>query len=183
MKKFPSAPLSPFILLLGLFLASCSHDYQANTLDLSFYQWNFWLEEEAGESLEPSCGWEDMHRGVGKLVRTPATVAEHFSPDYSGVSWLHVRFTLPDLWAGREVFIDFAGVSGNLQVFLEGKLVGQHPLTNTSFSMDVSEQIFYTRDNHLCLRITDPRPGKGGLTGKVIMRSPLPEEGASETEH
>jgi beta-galactosidase len=182
MMKIPSVLLSTTILLVGLFLASCSHDYHANTLDLSFYQWNFWLDEEA-EGLEPSCGWDDMHRGVGKLVRTPATVGEHFSPDYSGVSWLHVRFTLPELWAGREVFIDFAGVSGNLQVFLEGKLVGEHPLTNTSFSMDVSEHIFYTRDNHLCLRITDPRPGKGGLTGKVSMRSPLPEDSSENTSH
>jgi hypothetical protein len=168
-------------MLLGVMvlLGACSHDYQNSSLDLAFYQWNIWLEEDA--SMEgrgaPSCGWEEMHRGVGKLVRIPAHVGEHFSPDYAGVSWYHTRFTLPELWAGREVSIHFEGISGNLQVFLEGKLVGEHPLSSGPFSMDVSDHIFYTRDNHLCLRIADPRPGQGGVTGKIFMKTtPLEEE-------
>jgi beta-galactosidase len=165
-------------LILLFLLFSCSHDYKANTLDLNFYQWNFWAEE--GASLEalsdPGCGWDEMHRGVGKLVRIPATVGEHFSPDYAGVSWLHARFTLPERWVGRKVFLDFEGANGNVRVYLEGEEVASHALTQSGFSLELTEHIFYTRDNHLVIRLADPRPGMGGITGGLKLRSEVPAE-------
>ena len=45
-----------------------------------------------------------------------------------------------------------------------------------SFSMDVTGKIYYTRDNHMAIRISDPRPGSGGVTGKIILESTSPDE-------
>ena len=72
-----------FIFLLAAlqlsFLSSCSHDYDPDTLDLGFYQWNLWYDSSPeGEQPIPSCGWEELHRGKGKLVRIPALAKDHF---------------------------------------------------------------------------------------------------------
>ncbi len=170
-------------LILALTLVSCSHDYSSDTMDLAFYQWNFWIEERVSDDApSPSCGWDEMHRGVGKLVRIPATVGEHFSSEFSGVSWFHVRFTLPELWAGKDIAIHFEGINGNTQVFLNEELAGVQPLTNGPFTMDVTGKIYYTRDNHMAIRITDPRPGRGGVTGKIILEAEAPDENTPSEE-
>ncbi|MFH0756165.1 MAG: sugar-binding domain-containing protein [Bacteroidota bacterium] len=166
------------ILVLSPALVSCGHGYNSHTMDLVYYQWNFWTEEGADEDAPaPSCGWDEMHRGVGKLVRIPASVGEYFSSDYTGVSWFHVRFTLPDPWAGKEISLHFEGINGNTRVFLNQELVGTVPLTNGPFRLDVTGKIYYVRDNHLDIRITDPRPGMGGVTGKIILEAASPNEG------
>ncbi len=66
-------------LLLTMFMllwVSCSHKYDSDIHNLDFYQWNLWEDAKAGpEEDQPSCGWDDLHRGKGKLVRIPATLA------------------------------------------------------------------------------------------------------------
>ena len=172
--------------LLSL-LWSCSHDYESNTLDLGFYQWNFWADPEAqwdnGQTMDtsyltgetavhpPSCGWDVLHRGNGKLVRIPATVGVHFSNDYTGVLWFHSRFTLPEIWAGTDITLAFEGISGKAEIYLNEKLVGNQFQSNDPFSLDLTGQIYYTRDNHLSIRITDSNPGGGGVTGKITLKS------------
>ena len=79
------------VILIGFVLLStlsCSHKYNSNELDLSFYQWNMWVGDElsgpvgSSEPAPPTCGWEEFNRGVGNLVRdhralrvTPVTTA------------------------------------------------------------------------------------------------------------
>ena len=197
---------------------SCSHHYEPDTLDLTQYQWNLWPDQEAeweNDSLflppvdlsglpqnPPTCGWEELHRGNGKLVRIPATVEEHFwgenghpfgiSGDYVGVSWFNTRFTLPGEWEGRRIFIRFGSVRLRAEVYLNEELVGYDLIAGTPFEIEVTDRVYYTRDNHLAVRITDPNgnfawrdiepymwgdyeipPGHGfgGITGKVIVRS------------
>lgn len=185
-----------YFLLIPLFffvLASCSHDYDSNTLDLSFYQWNLWAEEEAGStenlsknlaadssdlsSHPPSCGWDVLHRGIGKLVRIPALMEEHLADaddkesgseeHFSGVSWFHTRFTLPELWAERDIELKFEDTGPVVQVYLNEILVGSHRGEGASFSIDVTRDIYYVRDNHLAIRITSPERGPGGSAGSI----------------
>lgn len=196
------------IISIPWFWTSCSHHYRANVLDLSAYQWTIWPDTAAewkNDSLylppveistlpvhPPSCGWEELHRGIGKLVRIPATVEEHFqgetgqeydiSGDYAGVSWFHTRFTLPELWDGKDILLKFGGARFRTEVYLNEQLVGYALVNGTPFELDVTDVIYYTRDNHLSVRITDPAgsfsmswgtyglppgPGTGGITGPV----------------
>ncbi len=165
----------------GAFMVSCSHSFDSNVLDLSFYQWNQWLDKDAvwDENLSPdtfgdnsglsknppSCGWEVLHRGNGKLVRIPSTL-----DDYKGVSWYHSRFTLPELWEERKIVFSFEGAGPATEVYLNEILVGYHLGINTPFEVNVTDQIYYTRDNHLSVRITDPHGG-GGISGNISVRS------------
>jgi hypothetical protein len=169
--------LSLTAILVALTFSSCSHDYHSNTLDLTFYQWNMWPEENAGPGSEnaenpPSIGWEEMHRGVGKLVRIPAGPAEHFSPEEeSDVIWFHTRHTLPELWAQRKISLRIEGLSHMAEVYLNEKRVVRFVASDSALVIDVTGVVYYTRDNHLCIRTYDPEPGSGGIGGKVTMHA------------
>ena len=165
--------LFPLILLIVL-LISCSHKYDSNTLDLAYYQWNLWPDIDADiSSGPPTCGWEVLHRGNGKLVRIPAIIEEHFSDQYAGVSWFHCRFTLPDLWAEKRIVLSFEEAGPGVEVYLNEKLVGSHQGGGIPFQFDITPQVYYTRDNHLAIRITDPNGGAGGITGNLVVKSEL----------
>ncbi len=164
-------------------MISCSHKFNSDVLDLSFYQWNQWPDTEAGYSQDllkaqsdemsslstnpPSCGWEVLHRGNGKLVRIPAVIE-----DYSGISWYHCRFTLPDLWQQKQIVFMFEAAGPRVEVYLNETLVGTHLGNHIPFDIDVTNQIYYSRDNHLVIRITDSE-GIGGI-GHLVVKSSEP---------
>ena len=116
------------LLLILTMVLSCNHDFTSDTLDLGTYQWNMWPDTEATPGPDslyievaeinsipqnpPSCGWEEFHRGNGNLIRIPAQNKDQFSIDEGAVvTWFHCRHTLPDLWAHRDVTLQFKGVS------------------------------------------------------------------------
>jgi hypothetical protein len=185
------------IALFAVLLTGCGHDYEGSTLDLSYYQWNFWPDKEASwseefvdisrlpstslEAHKPTCGWDVLHRGIGQLVRIPATIQDHFkgeegeefgvTEDYAGVSWFHVRFTLPELWAGKNIELKVEGVRESMEIFLNEIPVGAYGIPSSPYRLDISEQVYYTRDNHLAIRIIDPVGRTGGITGNVILEA------------
>ena len=170
-------------LLLFSVLISCSHDYDSDTLDLGKYQWNMWPEMELqtgpGElaANEPSCGWDVLHRGMGKLVRIPATLEPSFKPEeQSSVSWFHCRHTLPELWAEREISLKFEGVSQEAEVYLNGELVGAFPGKDTPYTIDITDKVYYVRDNHLVVRVYDPNPASCGISGNILVVSTPPDQ-------
>jgi len=177
--------LTTYYLYTGLMLllaVSCSHKYNSNELDLGFYQWNMWPDNQAGEAEIPSCGWEVLHRGNGELVRIPAQVDEHFpTGEISGITWFHCRFTLPEIWEDREISLKFEGISHPAKIYLNENLVGSYSGDGSSSSIDVTETIYYVRDNHLAVRIRDPEQLSGGVTGTVRVismvsnQNPIPE--------
>ncbi|RPI43923.1 MAG: hypothetical protein EHM46_03465 [Bacteroidetes bacterium] len=168
--------------ITGLIVASCSHQYESDLLNLTTYQWDIWPDTAAewkDDSLylppvdistlpenPPTCGWEELHRGIGKLVRIPATVDGQFqgetahdygiSGDQAGVYWFHTRFTLPGLWNEKRILLKFGGARFRTEVYLNEQLVGYELVNGTPFELDVTGVIYYTRDNHLSVRITDP---------------------------
>lgn len=166
------------LLALVFFLVgSCSHKYDSNTLGLDFYQWNLWQDTgpEQGDNL-PSCGWEELHRGKGKLVRIPASLEEHFTDlDSSDVFWYHCRFTLPEQWQGRKISMIFAEAGPFVEVFLNEKPAGSFRDEEGSYELDVSDVIYYTRDNHLSIRISGAGSGSsmqpGGISKTILVKS------------
>ena len=173
MKKIQILFLALSIFLLG----SCSHKYDSNTLGLDFYQWNLWEDTDPvqGDDL-PSCGWDDLHRGKGKLVRIPASLEEHFQGvEDSDVFWYHCRFTLPELWKEKQISLVFEGAGPLVKVFLNGEEAGSFQGGEGAFKLDVSDVIYYTRDNHLAIRVSGvagETVGKqNGITETILVKS------------
>ena len=167
----------PFIILLMVLLGSCSHKFDSDILGLDFYQWNLWEDTgaEKGNDL-PSCGWDDLHRGKGELVRIPAPIEEHFpNMESTDIYWYHCRFTLPEQWEGRAISLVLEDAGPHIKLFLNQEVVGSYQNEEETFEIDVSEVIYYTRDNHLSIRVSDIQvggPGKlNGITGTVLVKS------------
>jgi len=173
-------------MVLGI---SCSHKYNAEVQDLNFYQWNLWQDTGADPEVKlPTVGWEELHRGKGKLVRIPASIEEHF-PDSqgAGVYWYHCRFTIPEQWEERPISLVFEEAGPILNVFLNEQEVGSFQAEQDAFEQDVSESIYYIRDNHLSIRVVCSeglKPGKlSGITGTILVIPGIMEkEELEETE-
>ena len=58
-----------------------------------------------------------------------------------------------------------------LSDYLNGELVGSFKGSNTPFSLDITEKVYYVRDNHLAIRVYDPEPELCGITGKILVVS------------
>jgi hypothetical protein len=168
--SFPSFLL--FVILTITAGNACSHKFDPNILDLDFYQWNLWEDTKSDPAnMLPSCGWEDLHRGMGKLVRIPAPLGEFFpDKEASAVFWYHCRFTLPEQWEERAISLLLKEAGPEVRIFLNEVEVGffQGKIT---FEVDVTEDIYYTRDNHLSIRISNPPGGLSddvsGITGTI----------------
>ena len=161
--------------LLLFLLFSCSHKYDPDNLNLDFYQWNLWYDTSVGaEQQGPSCGWEDLHRGMGKLVRIPAMAADHFQEEDKGVLWYHCRFTLPENWEERKISLEITGAAPAVELFLNQELIAEFTDAEPIFAMDVSNKIFYTRDNHLAIRIRIPEGRDwthAGISEGIVVKS------------
>jgi len=171
-------PMSKICLaaLALFFLTGCSHKYASNVLDLNFYQWNLWHDVEAAlEDEAPSCGWEELDRGNGKLVRIPSLIKDQYPAEKGmGIYWYHCRYSLPENWEDREIALRFEGVSPILEVYLNGNPIGSNLGNAVDFEIDVTDVIYYTRDNHLALRviIMDENQWDGaGIAGTVLVKS------------
>ena len=156
---------------------SCSHKFDSDILGLDFYQWNLWEDTRAEKGNDlPSCGWDDLHRGKGELVRIPAPIEEHFpNMESTDIYWYHCRFTLPEQWEGRAISLVLEDAGPHIKLFLNQEVVGSYQNEEETFEIDVSEVIYYTRDNHLSIRVSDIQvggPGKqNGITGIVLVKS------------
>ena len=166
MQKVLPLLLTMFILLW----VSCSHKYDPDIHNLDFYQWNLWEDAEADPQEDlPSCGWENLHRGKGQLVRIPALLEEQSADsEHTGIYWYHCRFTLPEQWREDSVSLVFEGTSPNIKLFLNEKLIGSCQGDEDLIKMDVSESIFHTRDNHLSIRISNDDGGSPGKLNGVV---------------
>lgn len=172
MRKLTYLPLILSLLLWN----SCSHKFDSDIHSLGFYQWNLWQDTEAepGDEL-PSCGWEDLHRGMGKLVRIPAPLEEHFADsEAETVYWYHCRFTLPEQWEDKPISLLIEEASPIISLFLNEEEVGSYKSEKGPFELDVSESIYYVRDNHLSIRISNPWDGVQGeltgITGNILIK-------------
>ena len=56
----------------------------------------------------------------------------------AGVGWYRKTFTAPTNWRGKQVSLEFDGVSSNATVYLNGQKVGTHPYAYTSFRFDMT---------------------------------------------
>ena len=183
--------------------------------DLSERNWRIWLDTTRNwqddtlmifpGSLNsmpvnaPSCGWTQLEKGIGKNIKLPATVEEHFwgrngnaygvTGDYIGVSWFSSQFNVSDDDLQRRVMLHFESARMRAEVYINRKLAGYNLVDGTPFEVDATPFLKEGK-NQLAIRITDPNGdftwcdwpyfqwgnyrimpshGFGGITGKVRM--------------
>lgn len=187
--------------------------FERQAVDLSGRNWKLWLDTVSTwqqdtlwinpDSLSslpvnaPSCGWDRLESGLGKNIKLPATVEEHFwgqngnafgvTGDYIGVSWFSSQFNVSELSPDKRIILHFESARLRAEVYVNRQLAGYNLVDGTPFEVDATPFVREGR-NHLSVRITDPdgdftwcdfpyfswgkypiQPshGFGGITGKV----------------
>ena len=118
-------------------------------------------------NVRTNAPWE--HQEVGKQWQ-----AQH-GKGYDGLAWYRVEFELPPGLADKQLSLLFGAVDEGATVWLNGRLVGEHPFKKPSdwympFEMDITEQMYLDRPNTLVVLVED-RSGLGGVWKKVVVVS------------
>jgi beta-galactosidase len=88
----------------------------------------------------------------------------------AGVAWYRKTFTVPPSAKGKRVAIVFDGVYMNSDVYLNGKLLGNHPYGYTPFQYDITDDLKTDGPNKLAVRCNVEQPCSRWYSGAGIFR-------------
>ena len=89
----------------------------------------------------------------------------------SGIAWYRKHFAVPASDRGRHVFVDFDGVMGLSDVWINGVHLGQRPSGYISFEYELTNNIAFGKDNVIAVKAdTSAQPASRWYTGAGIYR-------------
>ena len=71
---------------------------------------------------------------------------------YEGVAYYQKRFTVPGMDKGRRYFLRFEGVGSCAEVYLNGRLVGNHKGAYSAFAVELTGSLKFGAENHLLVK-------------------------------
>ncbi|MCE9552693.1 MAG: beta-galactosidase [Planctomycetes bacterium] len=83
--------------------------------------------------------------------------------------WYHRAFAKPELEKGGRLLLHFGAVDWLTQVYVNGKLLGQHRGGYDPFSFDVTEALTDAKEQSLVLRVWDPTDAGSQPRGKQVI--------------
>jgi beta-galactosidase len=87
-----------------------------------------------------------------------------------GTGWYRKSFSLPENLKGKVLTILFEGVYMNAEVWLNGRLLGNHPYGYTSFWFDISDAVKFEGENILCVKVKNEGENSRWYSGSGIYR-------------
>jgi len=93
-----------------------------------------------------------------------------YEAEYDGIGWYALDFIPDDSLSKKKLALVFDAVDDEAEVFLNGSAIHKHSGANVRFAVDVSENIYRNKTNHLVVKINDTG-GPGGLCGDLYLRS------------
>ena len=90
-----------------------------------------------------------------------------------GLAWYRKHVTLPKSLAGQRISIEFDGVYRNADVYLNGKLLGNHPYAYTGFSYDLTGLVHTdgVTEDVIAVSCADQQPSSRWYSGDGIFRN------------
>ncbi len=89
----------------------------------------------------------------------------------SGVSWYRKHFTVDAKDKGKRFFVEFDGVMGISDVWINGVHLGKRPSGYISFEYDLTQNLQFGKDNVIAVRAdTSAQPASRWFTGAGIYR-------------
>src|ERR1700722_8749550 len=90
-----------------------------------------------------------------------------------GLAWYRKHFSLPKSLAGQRISIEFDGVYRNSDVYLNGKLLGNHPYAYTGFSYDLTGLVHTdgVTEDVIAVSCADQQPSSRWYSGDGIFRN------------
>ncbi len=122
----------------------------------------------------PDFGWQRVTLphdwSITLLPQPDQTNATGYFP--GGLGWYRKTFTLPAWMKNKQISVDFDGVFDNSYVYLNGRLLGNHPYGYTGYSYDISHLVHadgHTR-NVLAVVVQNQEPSSRWYSGSGITR-------------
>ncbi|MFT3870731.1 MAG: glycoside hydrolase family 2 TIM barrel-domain containing protein [Nibricoccus sp.] len=140
-------------------------------------RWRFALGDipEAKEPAFNDSAWRQLHLPHDWSIEgqtdpnAPTAGGGGFFP--TGIGWYRRSFIAPTIWIGKRVQLEFEGVAGQVEIWLNGKPVAAHPNSFTSFFADLTPHLKHGRDNFLALRVDNSKqPNTRYYTGSGLYR-------------
>ncbi|MEU6031826.1 glycoside hydrolase family 2 TIM barrel-domain containing protein [Streptomyces tauricus] len=90
-----------------------------------------------------------------------------------GLGWYRIAFTLPPVYEGKRISVEFDGVHMDSSVHCNGELVGQHPYGYTGFALDLTDLLHKdgTTANVIAVRVRNQLPSSRWYSGSGIYRA------------
>ena len=83
--------------------------------------------------------------------------------------WYSREFTVPKQWKGRRVLLNFGAVDWKTEVYVDGKLAGEHTGGYDPFSFDITDLLAKGRKHNLAVKVLDQTDAWYQPHGKQIM--------------
>jgi beta-galactosidase/beta-glucuronidase len=83
--------------------------------------------------------------------------------------WYSREFTVPKQWKGQRVLLNFGAVDWKTEVYVDGKLAGEHIGGYDPFSFDITDLLSKGKKHNLTVKVLDQTDGWYQPCGKQIM--------------
>lgn len=92
--------------------------------------------------------------------------------NYDGIGWYSQLVTIPADWKNDEVYLFFGAVDESCQIYVNGKLAGEHPFVNpddwcTPFSIRIDKQVAWDKTGQLVTVRVEDKNGSGGIYKRI----------------
>jgi beta-galactosidase len=165
------------VLLMPALQLSAKATSQPRTVLSADADWKFFLGDPAG--AESPTFKDDSWRTVTvphdwsvegpPNQKNPSGSGEGYFP--TGIGWYRKAFTAPANWKGKQVSLEFDGVSLDATVYLNGQKVGNHPYAYTSLRFDITSLLNFSARNVLAVRVDNSmQPNSRWYSGSGIYR-------------
>lgn len=146
-----------------LFLWSlCMQAYAQRECQTFNEGWRFyWGDcETAFKVMFDDSEWESVH-----LPHTWNSDAYEHKDYLRGVGWYRKRFTIPEAWQGKRIFLKFDAASQVAAVYLDGKEVNSHVGGYTAFIIDLTAHLSDDGMHTVAVRVDNARTDVLPLSG------------------
>jgi len=140
-------------------------------------QWKFFLGDNPAASASSfnDASWRhlviphDWSIEAQTDPNAPSAGGGGFFP--TGTGWYRRNFVAPTAWLGKRILLEFEGIAGVAEIFLNGKSLATHPNPFTTFFADLTPQLQFGRDNVLAIRVDNgQQPNTRFYTGSGLYR-------------
>jgi beta-galactosidase len=164
-------------ILLGALNLSAKTTSQSRTVLSADADWKFFLGDPSGaesptfndQSWRTVTVPHDWSIEGTPNEKNPTGSGGGYYP--AGIGWYRKTFTAPTSWKGKQVSLEFDGVSSDATLYLNGHKLGTHPYAYTSFRFDVTSQLNLSATNVVAVRVDNSmQPNSRWYSGSGIYR-------------
>jgi beta-galactosidase len=164
-------------ILLGALNLSAKTTSQSRTVLSADADWKFFLGDPSGaesptfndQSWRTVTVPHDWSIEGTPNEKNPTGSGGGYYP--AGIGWYRKTFTAPTSWKGKQVSLEFDGVSSDATLYLNGHKLGTHPYAYTSFRFDITSQLNLSATNVVAVRVDNSmQPNSRWYSGSGIYR-------------